>query len=129
MRLYAIVGLLGLLLAATVDAAFRPAAAAGAIAIGRCDRAGYSYDYDTTSGARRRALNECSSNGDGTCEVVVTLHRACGAFAVDGNNSCGARGWAYAPSRGAAENLARSYCAQYGGRNCRISVWVCDGGP
>lgn len=103
--------------------------AAGAIAIGRCNRVGYAYDNPTPAGAALRALAECSSNGDGSCKVVVTLRRSCGAFVVAGQGGCGARGWAYAGSRRAAENIALKTCRNYGGRNCHIQAWVCDGGP
>jgi Domain of unknown function (DUF4189) len=100
--------------------------AAGAIAIGRCDRVGYSYDFGSESGAHARALAECRSKGDGSCEVVVTLHAACGAFAVSG---CEARGWAYAGTRRQAERIALSYCRKNGGEDCEIQAWVCDSGP
>ena len=103
-----------------------PAHSAGAIAVGHCDRVGYSYGYNSEREARARALSECRSKGDDSCEVVVTLHGACGAFAVSG---CEARGWAYAGSRGEAERIALSYCRKYGGGNCGIQAWVCDGGP
>ncbi len=86
--------------------------AAGAMAIGRCNRVGYAYDNPTPAGAAIRALAECSSNGDGSCKVVVTLRRSCGAFAVAGQGGCGARGWAYAGSRRAAENIALNNCRQ-----------------
>jgi len=100
--------------------------AAGAIAVGHCDRHGYSYGYDSEAAAKQRALAECGANGDSSCEVVVTLHGACGAFAVSG---CEARGWGYAGSRAAAENIALSFCRRYGGDDCHVAAWVCDGGP
>lgn len=103
-----------------------PARAAGALAVGHCDRYGDAYGYDSESGARARALAQCRSNGDDNCEIVVTLHRACGAFAVSG---CDARGWAYAGSRGEAESIALAQCRKYGGEDCAIQAWVCDGGP
>jgi hypothetical protein len=102
------------------------AQAAGAIAIGKCDRNGYSYGVGSPAGAARRAIAECMSNGDATCHVVVTLNGVCGAFAVAGPGGCSARGWAYAGSRGAAENIALANCLKYGGGNCRIQAWVCD---
>ncbi len=48
-----------------------PALAAGAIAVGECDRAGWSKNYETESGARQRALSECRANGDRTCVIRV----------------------------------------------------------
>jgi hypothetical protein len=101
--------------------------AAGAIAIGRCDRSGYSYDYANGTLARQRALAECAKNGDQTCRIVVNTRRNCGAFAVDGR--CGARGWGFAPSRRGAEAIALAQCSGHGGRNCSVRTWTCDGGP
>lgn len=104
------------------------AKAAGAIAIGQCNRVGYSYNVASASGASARALTECRAKGDRSCHVVVTLSRTCGAFAVAGLGGCKARGWAYAGSRAAAENLAMANCRKYGGTNCHIQAYVCDGG-
>jgi Domain of unknown function (DUF4189) len=109
-------------------AAETAAQAAGAIAIGHCDRYGYSYGAASVGTARRRALAQCEGNGD-NCQVVVTLRYMCGAFAVSGDGGCGARGWAYAKTRGAAERLAIGSCYKYGGRDCRAQAWVCDAGP
>ncbi|MGP0089019.1 MAG: DUF4189 domain-containing protein [Xanthobacteraceae bacterium] len=104
-----------------------PAATAdGALAVGKCDRYGYTFDYRSMPAARAAAIANCASTGDRTCEVVVTIRGACAAFVVSGE--CGARGWAYAPSRGAAERLAINLCVRYGGTNCTIRRWVCDGG-
>lgn len=105
------------------------AQAAGAIAIGKCDRYGYSYGSPSPAAAAGRALAECRANGDGTCQVVVRIRNACGAFAVAGPGGCRARGWAYAGSRAAAENLAVGQCRKYGGGDCHVQAWVCDGGP
>jgi Domain of unknown function (DUF4189) len=128
MRKLRMFGSLALALAGFMATADVAANAAGAIAIGRCDRYGYSYGYQSTGGARRRALNECEKDGS-SCQVVVTLHGACGAFAVSGSGGCGARGWSYAPSRARAERLAIEGCEDHGGRGCWIRAWVCDGGP
>jgi hypothetical protein len=98
--------------------------AAGAIAIGECDRAGWSRNYDSESGARERALRECRSNGDRTCRIVVTVNGSCAALAVSGR--CGARGWAYAPNSDRARELALNACADYGGNNCTIRISFCD---
>jgi hypothetical protein len=105
------------------------AQAAGAIAIGRCDRVGYSYDQPSPGAAAARALAECRANGDSSCSVVVRMRRVCGAFAISGRGGCGARGWAYGGSRALAENIALGECRRHGGRGCRIQVWVCDGRP
>jgi hypothetical protein len=121
--------LAGLALCALTAATGGAAQAAGAIAIGHCDRYGYSHNAASSEGAAARALAECRANGARGCEVVVRLHQACGAFAVSGRGGCGARGWAYAGSRGAAEEIALAQCRKYGGANCYIQAWVCDGGP
>ena len=100
--------------------------AAGALAIGSCDRHGYAYDYATVDQARTRALVECASEGDRSCHVVSETAGGCAAFAISGN--CGPRGWSSASSRTEAEGLALDYCRRYGGAHCRVRRWVCDGG-
>lgn len=113
-------------LAAMLLAEVPAATADGALAVGKCDRNGYTFGYRSMAVARADAVANCASTGDRTCEIVVTIRGVCGAFAVSGE--CGARGWAYAPSRGAAERLAINLCVRYGGTNCTIRRWVCDGG-
>jgi len=117
----------GALSAALLIAGACVAEAAGAIAKGKCGRYGYSYGYESDAGAEQRALDECSSNGDDTCKIVVNLDGNCGALAVDSQDSCTAQGWGYAQTRDEAERIARSYCRQYGGQDCRVVRWVCDG--
>jgi hypothetical protein len=73
----------------------------------------------------RRGALRCRENGDESCKVVVTVRGLCGAVAISGN--CEARGWAYAGSRGEAEQLALNECSSRGGRGCTIHRWVCDG--
>ena len=102
------------------------AEAAGALAIGKCDRNGWAYGYGTVEEAREAAVAHCASNGDATCHVVYAIDGNCAAFAVDG--SCGARGWARAANRSAAEAAAIEACQSYGGANCTIRRWVCDRG-
>jgi hypothetical protein len=102
------------------------AQAAGALAVGRCNRHGYTYGYASMAAAGVEALARCASNGDQTCHVVVAIRGACAAFAVSG--TCGPRGWAYAPSRGAAEQLAINLCIREGGTECTVQRWLCDGG-
>jgi len=103
--------------------------AAGALAIGTCDRFGYSYNHANPGLAQARALVECAKNGDNRCRVVVNTRHNCGAFAIDASNRCGARGWGVAPNRGRAERIAIDQCYNYGGHNCRVRGWTCDGGP
>jgi len=103
--------------------------AAGAIAIGRCDRAGYSFDQPTPGIAASRALAQCRNYGDRSCSVVVRMQRVCGAIAVSGRGGCGARGWAFGGSRALAEGIALGECRRHGGRDCRIELWVCDASP
>jgi hypothetical protein len=118
--------LCGCALTALITLVEPPAAsAAGAIALGRCTRIGWSNNFGSRSGARAEALSRCRENGDGSCKVVVTVRGLCGAVAISGN--CEARGWAYAGSRGEAEQLALNECSSRGGRGCTIHRWVCDG--
>lgn len=113
-------------LAAFIAAAVPRADAAGALAIGSCDRHGYAYDYATLDAARTRALVECASQGDRSCHIVSETAGGCAAFAISGN--CGPRGWSSASSRAEAEGVALDYCRRYGGAHCRVRRWVCDSG-
>jgi hypothetical protein len=97
--------------------------AAGALAIGSCAAYGTAYDFAATREAERAALRKCS----GTCKVVATVHHGCAAFAIDGRNACGPHGYASARELGPAENAALRYCYRYGGRDCVVRAWACDG--
>jgi hypothetical protein len=96
--------------------------AAGALAVGRCGAYGFSYDYTVVDDARRAAQQKCT----GDCKVV-SIQRACAAFAVDGRNVCGPHGYAVAAGLGEAQNTALKHCYQYGGRDCMIRAFTCDG--
>jgi Domain of unknown function (DUF4189) len=117
-------GIIGIALALLSETT--PVEAAGALAVGQCSRIGYTYGYPSVAAAQASALARCASNGDQTCRVMVTIRGACAAFAISG--SCGARGWAYAPSRGLAEQLAINWCIREGGTECAVQQWICDGG-
>src|SRR5260370_37927317 len=99
--------------------------AAGALAIGDCGANGYSYSYGSLGEAAQEALQQCRNYGGRNCKVVEEIQGSCAAFAIDGNNSCGAQGWGRAPSQAEAESIAIQYCQQYGGSNCKIRPWVC----
>lgn len=111
-------------LAAVCLAGISSARANSAIALGKCDRLGYAYGYGSLGEAKAQALAECASEGDATCEIVVSVHFGCGAVAVSAN--CGSRGWAYAHSLGEAKYLAVKGCIDHGGIKCTIRRWVCD---
>jgi hypothetical protein len=96
--------------------------AAGALAIGECGAYGFAYDFSREAAASRAALGKCA----GGCKVVA-LSRACGAIAIDGKNSCRAHGYAVAPRLGEAQNRALRQCYQFGGKDCVIRAWACDG--
>jgi hypothetical protein len=113
-----------LIAAMAVAAQVAAAQAAGALAIGDCGAYGYSFDYPNLGAARAGALVRCEGNN---CRVVATMRRGCAAFVVDGHNACTAHGYAVARSLGEAQNIALRYCAQYGGRDCVIRAWACDG--
>jgi len=68
--------------------------------------------------AKAEALNQCARQDDRTCQIVVTVHSGCAALAVSGN--CGARGWAYAGSRGESERIALRECINHVGTDCTI---------
>ena len=97
--------------------------AAGALAVGACAAYGYAYDYPSSQAAQEAALKKC---GD-ACEEVVTTDKGCVAFAVDGHKPCGPHGFANATRLGAAQNTALKYCYRYGGKDCVIRAWICDG--
>ncbi|MBV9218526.1 MAG: DUF4189 domain-containing protein [Methylobacteriaceae bacterium] len=110
-------------LAATIGMSGR-ASAAGALAVNKCGAYGYSYNYASDAEASEAALRNCQ--GD-ECHVVANVTGACAAFYWDDNDHCGAQGWGYANSRAEAEGIAAKYCADYGGANCVLRAWVCDG--
>ena len=97
--------------------------AAGALAVGQCGAYGYAIDYPAATPARTDALGKC----EGRCKVVATVKRACAALAIDGKNACGPHGWAVHTKLGAAQNGALKECYRYGGRDCVIRAFLCDG--
>lgn len=99
------------------------AGAAGSMAVNKCGVYGFSYGKSSVGEAEEVALQEC---GPG-CSVVLHFENACGAFATDADQHCGAQGWGWAQGRGRAEEIALSECANRGGGNCSIQRWVCDG--
>jgi hypothetical protein len=96
--------------------------AAGALAVGSCGAYGFAYDFAQEAAAARAALAKCT----GGCKVLP-VHRACGAIAIDGRNVCGAHGYAVATRLGEAQNIALQHCYKYGGKDCVIRAWACDG--
>src|SRR5664279_6078828 len=100
-----------------------PVKAAGALAVGACAAYGYAYDYPSSETAQAAAIEKC---GD-TCKKVVTTDKGCVALAVDGHKPCGPNGYANAPRLGVAQNTALKYCYKFGGKDCVIRAWICDG--
>ena len=100
-----------------------PANAAGALAVGACAAYGYAYDYPSLEAAQAAAIEKCG----GSCTKVVTTNKGCVALAVDGHKPCGPNGFANGPRLGAAQNTALKYCYKYGGKDCVIRAWICDG--
>jgi len=99
------------------------AGAAGAMAVGACAAYGYAFDFKMVEEARVAALANCVGK---RCRLIGVMQHACGAFAIDGHNACGAHGYAVAPRLGQAENIALQYCYKYGGRDCVIRAFACD---
>jgi hypothetical protein len=97
--------------------------AAGAFAIGKCGAYGQAYDYDGEAGALAAARKQCK----GECATTVTMRRACAAFAVDMANPCGAHGYAVKPQISSSLNEATRKCYEFGGKQCVIRAWACDG--
>jgi hypothetical protein len=116
-----IAGAVGLCL---LSAGLAAANAAGALAVGKCAAYGYAYDYPSSEAAQVAAIEKC---GDASCSKVVTTDKGCVALAVDGHKPCGPNGFANAPRLGVAQNTALKYCYKFGGKDCVIRAWICDG--
>lgn len=82
----------------------------------RTGNLGYVYDYSSAGGARSAAVDKCSA---GDCQAVVWASNGCVAVAQAPNL---AWGWAYGPSRSAAENQAVSATP---GDGARVLAWAC----
>jgi len=98
------------------------ARAAGAFAIGKCGAYGQAYDYPAARVARAAALKQCKG---GNCKMI-TMKRACAAFAVDMANPCGPHGYAVRPKISSSLNEATRECYKFGGKQCVIRAWACD---
>jgi hypothetical protein len=116
-------GLVALALVATVGL---PAAAdaAGALAVGACGAYGYAIDFVDAAAATATAKQRCQGKG---CNVVVTMKRSCAAFAIDVAGVCGAHGFAGAKNLANAQNIALQHCYKFGGKDCVIRAFACDG--
>jgi hypothetical protein len=114
--------LFAFILSFSAIACVAPSQAAGALAIGKCAAYGQAFDYPTEAAARKAAAKKCA----GQCEIV-TMKRACAALAVDMANPCGAHGYATAPRISSALNSAMRKCFAFGGKECVIRAWACDG--
>jgi len=99
------------------------AKAAGALAINSCGAYGEAYGFPNIAAAKAHAMSKCPDQG---CKVVLTINRACAAFAVDFKRPCGPQGWAWAGNLGRAQNAALKSCYRYGGKECVIRTFVCD---
>lgn len=113
----------GLFLAALCFSGVLPASsyAAGGLAVGKCGAYGQAFDHARQEAAIASARKQCK----GDC-TVVTMRRACAAFAVDMKNPCGAFGYAVEPRISSALNAASKKCYAYGGQECVIRAWACD---
>ena len=110
------------LVALTASLAPAPSFAAGAFAFGKCGAYGQAHDYPAEDAARAAALRQCQ----GDCEAV-TMKRACAAFSIDMTNPCGAHGYAVRPQISNSLNEATRECYKFGGKECVIRAWACDG--
>lgn len=84
---------------------------------------GASYNHETQRRADRAALDEC---GHG-CTVVVRYNTGCAAYAADQTRGSTVYGWAPGHTEIQAKRKAMRNCANYGGQNCLIRVWSCEG--
>jgi hypothetical protein len=99
------------------------ARAAGAFAMGKCGAYGEAYDYAAEAGALAAARKQCK----GECSTTVTMKRACAAFSIDMTNPCGAHGYAVKARISSSLNEATRKCYEFGGKQCVIRAWACDG--
>ena len=97
------------------------AQAAGAFAVGKCAAYGYAFDFVDAGKAAAQAHAKCGA----ACKLL-TMRKACAAFAVDMKNPCGAHGYAVDKRISSAQNTALKFCYQYGGKECVIRAWACD---
>lgn len=104
-------------------ATFTTARAAGALAVGACGAYGQAFDFPSRDAARQNALSKCMGSD---CKVVAEVRKGCTAFAVDGANPCGPRGWASQARLGRAQNAALKSCYGNGGKDCVIRTFLCD---
>ncbi|MCS3877145.1 DUF4189 domain-containing protein [Gordonia amarae] len=110
----------GLIAAAPGEADARPGHWYGAIAISmRTGNAAVAVDYPTVASARRAAIRKCRAYD---CKWAVTMDNNCGAAAQ--NPYTRRWGYAYAPTRFRAEQLARREA-----RGGRTIVWGCTTRP
>lgn len=83
---------------------------------------GYSYGFNSRSGAEARAMAGCGSRKSG-CGIVLWFTKACGSLAVGSKRGYGT-GWG--ASRAQARSIAMGICRS-NDRNCREVVWSCSG--
>lgn len=80
---------------------------------------GYSYDFKKPRDAKVAALGQCADAG---CEVVVSIHNACGALVgTNGTKFYTAVG----ATRQEAELRANNKCAGDKRRDCKPLAWSC----
>jgi hypothetical protein len=99
-----------------------PAGAAGALAVGKCGAYGHAFDFKDARAAIAAAQKQCK----GSCKTIP-MKRACAALAVDMANPCGPHGYAVAPRISTVLNDATRNCYRFGGKECVIRTWACDG--
>lgn len=117
LRAVCLAGFVALLIAGSIT----PVLAAGALAVGKCGAYGQAFDYPAQEAAVAAAKKQCA----GEC-TMVTMNRACAAFAVDMKNPCGAHAYAVAPRISTSLNAATRKCYDFGGKECVIRAWACD---
>ena len=101
------------------------AKAAGALAVGACAAYGYAYDYPSSEAAQTAAHREMRRH-----KLQRGRHHREGL-------RCALRSTAISPAArtampmrrklGPAQNTALQYCYKFGGKDCVIRAWICDG--
>jgi len=100
---------------------------------------GYAYDYATPEEASEAAMKRCHERGEttqpsiaGLCvQVGRTFQNQCAVIALDPEAGTPGYGWAIAPTKAQASEIALANCEALAGADrrgsCVVSSTACDG--
>ncbi len=100
---------------------YRPSTYAAIVYSIKADKGAYSFGEDSATAAFRAAKALCAADD---CAPIVWVQDGCAALAVSKTNN--RIGWAYAPTRYAAQTAAMRSCRQgLAVHGCEGKAWVC----